>query len=394
MGRVFSLILLVSAWLTARPLLVISIDGLDHRYLRDADQLELKTPNLRRMVREGAWADGGVIGVVPTVTFPSHTSIVTGVRPDQHGIINNNRPKEQGGERYFFANLLKARTLWDVAHKNNIRVGAVHWPVTVGSTAIDWDFPEHFKRRRGAGMDWAATAEKATPGLIDKMIAKFPSMPQEYVDDRVRTLATIYMLRFEKPGLVLVHLVDHDSEAHETGPFSLHAKAVLEYQDELIGQILAAKPREMAVALVSDHGFERIDKVENPWTWLSQEGIASGITSFGTFLTTTDEPAARYFRKKEMREIPAEEWKRFVPAWPQPLAAFESPVNTVFTRSAQEKPQRREGGDHGFWPMRYRATFLLWGEGVRRERLGEIDMLSIAGRLAQVLGIDFGKDTK
>ena len=55
------------------PLLVLSVDGLDWRYLRDADRLGLKIPNLRRLMAEGEVAQG-VIGVYPTVTWPSHTS--------------------------------------------------------------------------------------------------------------------------------------------------------------------------------------------------------------------------------------------------------------------------------------------------------------------------------
>ena len=159
--RLLSFLLIGAALLPARPLLVISIDGLDHRYLRDADKLGLKIPNLRKLVKDGSWADGGVVGVVPTVTFPSHTSIITGVRPDQHGILNNNRPKEDGGERYFFASFLKVPTLADAAKKAGMKVGGVHWPVTVDSKSFDWDFPEHFKKRQGAGMDWAATVEKS-----------------------------------------------------------------------------------------------------------------------------------------------------------------------------------------------------------------------------------------
>jgi len=390
------LLLAATAW--SRPLLVISIDGLDHRYMRDRDALGLKIPNLRRLVLEGSWADKGVIGVWPTVTFPSHTTIVTGIRPDQHGIINNNRPRSEGGERYFFASFLKVPTLWDAAHKAGMRTAAIHWPVTVDSKTIDWDFPEHFKRRRGAGMDWDSTAEKATPGLIDKMIAKYPAMPQEWVDDRIRTLATLYLLKHEKPDLVLLHLIDHDSEAHDTGPFSRQAKAVLEYQDELLGQILAAKPRDMVVALVSDHGFERVDEAVNIWTLLKQAGVNGKFETSGTLLWTNDDSVATFLRKSDVtREIPVEEWKRFTPHRPVPRAAFEPKPHTIFANSP-DAPARAKilHGEHGFWPLRadYRSTFLLWGKGIRPTRLGELDMLSIASRLAEVLNLPFGKDRK
>src|SRR5271168_3014193 len=81
-------------------LVVISVDGLDNRYLLNADRLGLKIPNLRRMMREGQFSRG-VIGVVPTVTWPSHTTIITGVDPVVHGILGNQRPKSEGGEYYW-----------------------------------------------------------------------------------------------------------------------------------------------------------------------------------------------------------------------------------------------------------------------------------------------------
>src|SRR5262245_51557099 len=70
------------------PVLMISIDGLRPDYVTRADEHGLKIPNLRRFVKEGAFAEG-VTGVVPTVTYPSHTTLVTGVWPVQHGILSN-----------------------------------------------------------------------------------------------------------------------------------------------------------------------------------------------------------------------------------------------------------------------------------------------------------------
>src|SRR5215813_8357550 len=71
------------------PLLVMtSIDGLRPDYLTAADSHGVKAPNLRRFVTEGTYAEG-TQGVVPTVTYPSHTSLVTGVWPAKHGILAN-----------------------------------------------------------------------------------------------------------------------------------------------------------------------------------------------------------------------------------------------------------------------------------------------------------------
>jgi predicted AlkP superfamily pyrophosphatase or phosphodiesterase len=392
MRLLFSLVLLCATLPGAakRPLLIVSIDGMDHRYLRDRDPLGLKIPNLRRMIAEGAWADG-VVGVVPTVTFPSHTTLVTGVRPDQHGILNNNLPKDQGGTRYFSAKYLKVPTLWDAARKAGLKTAAVHWPVTVDA-AIDWNLPEVFERRRGGGMDFASMAAKSTPGLIEKITAKYPSFPLDWVDDRVRTLGTLYLLKHEKPDVIFLHLVDHDSEAHETGPFSGPAKAMLEYQDELLGQMIAAAPKNMVFAVVSDHGFERVDRLVNIPALLKKAGVAGKVDGGGTLITTQDAAVAAALREAAVgREIPRAEWKRLLPHQPFPAAAFEPKLHEQFSLDGTPVDIKPERGTHGYWPLRsgYRASFLLWGSGVKKERLPELDMLSLASRFAAILEITF-----
>ena len=102
MRRLLILLLITGCLGGARPLLVLSVDGLDHRYLRDADKLGLKIPNLHRLMKEGQWA-AGVVGVVPTVTWPSHTTLISGVTPAEHGILGNRRPKTEGGDYYWTA---------------------------------------------------------------------------------------------------------------------------------------------------------------------------------------------------------------------------------------------------------------------------------------------------
>ena len=70
--------------------LVISIDGLRPEIYRDPDGSGVAVPNLTALVERGAYADG-VIGVFPSVTYPSHTTIVTGVEPARHGVTSNFR---------------------------------------------------------------------------------------------------------------------------------------------------------------------------------------------------------------------------------------------------------------------------------------------------------------
>jgi predicted AlkP superfamily pyrophosphatase or phosphodiesterase len=375
-----------------RKLLVISVDGMDHRYMRDADSLGLKTPNMRKLTREGAWADG-VVGVHPTVTWPSHSTIITGVTPDVHGILSNDRPKEEGPGRYWFRRYLKATPIYDVAKQAGLKTAAVEWPVTVDAN-IDFNIPEIFEKR-GAGMDMEAHEKHATPGLMDKIAAEYPSFPQEWMDDRTRTQAVVYLLKREKPDLLLVHLVDHDEEAHTTGPFSKRAKAKLEYVDECIGEMMRAMPKDMCIALVSDHGFERYDRMADPRELLKRENVAGELTMRGTFAFTKDKAVADAMRRHAGeaaygigREVPASEIERF---WPTMKGSFLfEPMEHVLFGKVEPRPV---GGTHGYWPLRkdFRATFALWGPGVKREKLPEMDMLAIAGKLGEVLALDFPK---
>ena len=109
----------VSASAAARPVLMISIDGLRPGDVIEAEARGLNIPNLIRFVREGTYAEG-VTGVVPTVTYPSHTTLITGVTPARHGIVSNLTfdPLQinQGGWAWY-AGDIKVPTLWQSAVK-------------------------------------------------------------------------------------------------------------------------------------------------------------------------------------------------------------------------------------------------------------------------------------
>ena len=124
--------------------LVISLDGLDARYLRDADKHGLRIPTLRRLMAAGAWSRAGVVGVYPSVTYPSHTTLVTGARPARHGIFGNAvfepPPQTPTGSWHWFARDLRADTLWQTAARRGLKTALVSWPVSTG--AGDWNVPE------------------------------------------------------------------------------------------------------------------------------------------------------------------------------------------------------------------------------------------------------------
>lgn len=380
----------------AHKLLVVSVDGLDWRYLRDRDKLGLRIPTLRSLLPKSRVAQG-VVGVWPTITWPSHTSLITGVRPDQHGILGNRRPKAQGGDYYWTVDLLRAPTLWQKAHDQGWTTAAVTWPVTVGAS-IDFNLPEYFLRRQGGSMDLEGVSSKATPDLVAEISRAEPSFPQQWVDDRTRTEAVTFLLQNKRPDLLMVHLVDLDSEEHDQGPYTTNANAVMERTDELIGRMLACLPKDYDFALVSDHGFERVDKTANPRVLLKRSGLEGDLEPMGGIVTTTSPEVAAFLRKAAedptngiRREIPRAELVEYAPKLSDVVAAYEPADHVMFGPGSTGEyfTPPYEKGNHGFWPTRtdYRSVYLVSGPGVDPGVESEMQMIQIAPQLAKLLGL-------
>ena len=379
-----------------QPLLVISVDGLDQRYLKECDRLGLKIPHLRRLMREGQWSEG-VAGVVPTITWPSHTTIISGVDPSVHKIRSNRLTAAEGGDYPWSVKLLRARTLLDAAHDAGLKAATVTWPVTVDAP-VQFNLPEYFQRRRGGSMDTRSIESRSTPwNLVTRIAEMFPSFRQEWMDDRTRTLAVVFLLKAERPDLLLVHLVDLDSEEHDNAPFSPEANAILEYTDELIGQMMNALPKGSAVALVSDHGFEKVEAEVNLNALAAKSGV-TGIHAAGGLALADTSTASAFMRQTAKdaqygigRAIPKEELMRFAPQYANADSAFEPAPGFMFRGEASGEvfTKPREIGNHGHWPTRYRSVYVMWGLGFPAKRLPEMSLKDIAVRLALVLGIPF-----
>jgi predicted AlkP superfamily pyrophosphatase or phosphodiesterase len=377
------------AWVAPHKLLVISVDGLDWRYLRDRDALGLRIPNIRKLMAKSEVADG-VVGVWPTITWPSHTTMLTGARPAEHGILANASGPPDPALSYWSANKIKVLTLIQCLVTSGRSVGAVNWPVTVDAR-INWNLPEVYARRNGDSSDMDTVDRFGTPGLVSEIGRAYPSFPEQWLDDRSRALATIFLLKQKQPDLLLLHFAELDSEEHEEGPFTPHAMAVVERTDELIGDVLRALPKGYDLALVSDHGFERVDRTAG----LKAQAAADGVTGEMTIapgLVTTKDPAVTAWLRGQFgkgdvgREVAPEELARYAPQLSG--TAFEPAPHVMFgERPAHSAPNAI--GNHGFWPMRadYRSIFLLSGPGIKPQHLSTIEMVSLKDRFAAVLGL-------
>ncbi len=143
---------------------------------------------------------------------------------------------------------------------------------------------------------WKRSARYATPGLIDEITRATPSFAYRWFDDRTMTIATVHLLKTKQPDLLLVHLSETDSEQHGGGPFTPEAKAVLERSDELLGEMLKALPKDYAVGIVSDHGFEAVDHIANLKVMAAADGVTGEMTIAGGLVRTNDPKVADWLR--------------------------------------------------------------------------------------------------
>jgi predicted AlkP superfamily pyrophosphatase or phosphodiesterase len=252
-----------------RPLLLlISIDGLRPDYVTAADAHGAKVPNLRRFLTEGAFAQG-VVGVIPTVTYPSHTTLITGVAPATHGIFSNTTfdpLRENHGGWYWYSEDIRVATLWDAAARAGLSTASVQWPVSVGAR-VTWNIPEFW--RAGTADDAKLLRAVSTPGLLAELepdLGPYPrALTPESDDQRTRYAAAI--LEKKRPNLLTLHLVSLDHVQHTTGPFSAETMATLERVDAAVGTLRAVAerlaPGGAFVAVVSDHGFGKTTKQLN-----------------------------------------------------------------------------------------------------------------------------------
>ena len=411
----------------AAPLLVvISVDGLRPDYITAADAHGAKVPHLRKFLREGTYAQG-VTGVIPTVTYPSHTTLMTGVWPAKHGILANLTfdPLQKNHEGwYWYAEDIRVPTLWEAASAAGRTTASIQWPVTVGAK-INWNIPEFW--RAGTPEDAKLLRVVSTPGLLTEGKAAVgeyrggvDATPES---DEVRGKYAVWILENKHPGLLTLHLIALDHVEHEAQAFSPKAMAVLERLDAVIGKVWEAAdrvaPGRAFVAVVSDHGFANYDQQLNlfpafrkanlfsvddkgkisdwramPWDTGGSAAIVLKDPKNGMTLATVralltklaDDPANGIDRVLEGEELHrkggypnASFFLGLKPGWHTGSALSGPVVSSV-----------KAGGTHGELPdlPDLQASFFLVGPGVPAgKNLGLIDMRDVAPTLAREAGL-------
>jgi hypothetical protein len=439
MRRAFMLTLLLSsAWTvssSAAPLLLISIDGLHPDYVLHAERYGLQIPHLRSFVTEGSYASG-VVGVVPTITYPSHTTLVTGVAPAQHGITSNTTfdPLAKNQEGWFwYAEDINAPTLWQAAARAGFTTASVNWPVTVGDESIDYLIPEYWRAANTEDVKLMRSLSRPE-GLLRELEHELgESFVDGYTDtvesDRIRSAFTVAILSEHKPQLMATHLIALDGIEHRDGPWLASSFATLEALDGMIGALVGAalaNDPDAVIAIVSDHGFIATHSAVNLRTRFVDAGlirlteplpphavpaIASwdaqvwpGAAVAAIVLRDRDDKQVREHVAALLAELRADGRNGIarVIATPELSATGGFPEADFLVEFA---PGFYAGaalvgdlvvpatskGTHGYLPERreMHAAFFVKGRGIAaRKDLGVVDMRQIAPTLARALGVE------
>ena len=400
------------------PLVLISIDGLMPETVLEADKYGLKIPNLRRILAEGAHATG-VTGVLPTVTFPSHTTMVTGVSPARHGIVANTPLDPLGknsGGWYWYAEDIKEKTLWKAVAETGARTASVDWPATVAGP-IDYNIVQYW--RTSTPDDLKLIRALSTPGLLAEAESAVGAYPggNDYsiAADHQRTKFNVWMLQNRKPQFLTSYLSGLDTVQHESGPHSRESLAAIEEIDQLVGQIRAAAEAsgngQAIICIVSDHGFARTDKEVHLNAALAGAGLievdaAGTVKSWKAYAWNSGGLAAVMIDGNDRESVRiAENAVRSLEGVHRivgnpselggyPKAAFVVALKLGYRTGNELKgPVNRTGrvgGTHGYLPElpEMNSSFYIAGPEIAAGRnLGRIDMRDIAPTIASLLGV-------
>jgi predicted AlkP superfamily pyrophosphatase or phosphodiesterase len=409
----------------AKPfVMLISIDGLKSEAVLEAARYGLKVPNLRRWLVDGSYANA-VRGVLPTLTYPSHMTILTGASPARHGIFANttfdplNR-NERGW--YWYAEDVHAATLWDAAAAVHLTTANVYWPTSVGAH-ITYNLPQIW--RTGTEDDLKLQRALSTPGLeqqLSAVLGPYPGgMDETVADDEVRARFAMRLLEQKHPDFMTVYLTGLDTEQHKSGPFSAAANAVLERLDAIVGSLRAAAekaaPGAATICIVSDHGFAPVAHDVNLYGAFLDAGLFSvdadhKISSWkamlwpagGTAAVMLADPKDQSVRGQVqdlLTKLAADPDNGIDRIWshdeiaadrgfPQAafLVAFKVGYEIAYAFTPPLVTAPANLGMHGYPPEypEMRSSFFLVGPGIpAAHALGTIDMRQIAPTLAKIL---------
>jgi len=402
-------------------MLVLSFDALggeDYEYMK-------KRPEFQEFFEQAAVCLN-VASIYPSVTYACHTSIVTGHKPVNHGIISNTKlqpNRVNSPDWYWQRKYVKGDTIYDAAIRSGMKVGAFLWPVTAKSK-INYVLPEIFPNRK-----WdhqvLTSLRNGTPGFILDIFKRYRHLlngiKQPNLDDFV-TQSVVYTLQKHAPELMLIHFTDLDTARHDYGVRSPEAYAALDRLAERFGRITKTLKEEnlydeTTIVILGDHfqldyhtkvslnnlladgGWLKFtgDKVVN-WSALAKSNGGSA------YVYSKDGRVDMVELKKYLEKLatdPNNGIERILTG--AEAAGLEADGNCAFMLEAQQGyvftdhlggGEKGTKADHGYHPTAkdgYATFYAMAGLGVQGNVVVDsMSLIDIAPTWAKMLGLELG----
>tara|TARA_R110002049_G_scaffold76250_4_gene196097 strand:- start:17319 stop:18608 length:1290 start_codon:yes stop_codon:yes gene_type:complete len=286
-----------------RYVLLISIDGLRPDFYMEEDW---NTPTLKSLMKTGVYADG-INSVFPSVTYPAHTTIVSGAFPREHGIFYNEPRNSQNNHWFWEYERITTKTIWEAAKEKGLTTAAIMWPVTVGAP-ITYNFPVRRPYGGEKGNQLSVTEPLVTPEtLMPEMrsagvIKSNDQFKHETIDQTIGGMGQ-YILKKHRPSLMAVHFVNVDHVQHVHGRDNSFVKDAIHNVDVQIGKLIKVLKEgniyeKTDIIITGDHGHVDINKVFLPNLLLKKAGLIIG-NSWKAKFTTAGGAAFLYVKDKK-----------------------------------------------------------------------------------------------
>lgn len=352
--------------------------------------------------------------VYPALTYPAHTTLVTGVDPRQHGIGHNqpHHPELEASMRpwYWDRAQVKVPNLFDAVKEAGGSCASVLWPVTGKTKSIRWNFPEVLALP-GENQTWKMLRYGSPLWLLQMELrhrSERVSLREPYLSDYA-TILLKDVIASHAPDLSAVHLVDLDDMRHHHGVFNRETRKAIQRLDHRAAEIWETMQHTpgmegAALCLVSDHGQADVRETVSLGEALTRLGLGFLFTvqsnGFGAYLffRQKEEEAAHLgeltdFLRQHMEELRASavysaEDLAAMGAVEGVSLAVEAAPGVVYDDGLPQA--KREKATHGFGPGHpaENCLFALRGKGIREGVwIPDMPMRDVAPTLAGILGV-------